>query len=61
MANTDQFQAYIRPKSDGTALAVASKNLMISQSSEGFMSFRADYETSIDQRLYLYVIHNQIG
>ena len=48
MANADQFHAYIRPKTDGPNFAVASRSLTISNSNEGTMVFRADYETNID-------------
>ncbi len=61
LPNADQFQVYIRPKPEGLTNAIASRSLTISTSSESSMVFRADYDISIDTRLYLYVIHNQLG
>jgi hypothetical protein len=58
--NLDQFQVYIRPKPEGLANAVASRILTLSSSTEGLMTYRAEYET-FDTRLFLYVIHNQVG
>jgi hypothetical protein len=61
LPNADQFQVFIRPKPEGLTNAISSRSLTISTSSENSMAFRADYDLSIDTRLYLYVIHNQLG
>jgi len=41
--NIDQFQVYIRPKPEGLSNAAASRILTISSSSEGIMTYRAEY------------------
>ena len=58
LANADWFQVFIRPKPEGLTNAIASKSLTISTSTENTVVFKADYDISIDTRMYLYVIHN---